>query len=254
MTSVDINCDMGESTHLYHYTLEKDVELLQYVSSVNLACGFHAGDAYTMHRLVESALDRRVAIGAHPGFPDKENFGRKNMKLSPELLYDILIYQLGALQAFLQIYGSKLHHIKAHGAMYTMAAKDELIADVICNAVKDFDEHLILYGLSGSELTRCAKLFGLKTAGEAFADRTYLADGSLMARTETNALIDSEELVSKQALQIVKEGIVTSSGGKAVNIKADTICIHGDGAHAVEFARAIHQKFSEHNITIQQPW
>ena len=254
MKSVDINCDMGESSPLYSYTIEKDIELLSYVSSINLACGFHAGDAGTMHRLVESALEKKVAVGAHPGFPDKENFGRTDMRLSPEMLYDIIIYQLGALQAFLHIYGSRLHHVKAHGALYNMAAKEALMADVICRAVSDFDDSLILYGLSGSEMIRCAELRGLKTASEVFADRTYREDGSLTPRTEKNALIDNEENAIKQALQLVEEGIVICPDGRRVTVKTDTICIHGDGAQALPFAKAISKKLREYNVTIQQPW
>lgn len=254
MISVDLNCDMGESTSLYPYSIEKDIELLQYVSSINLACGFHAGDAYTMHRLVESALDKRVAVGAHPAFPDKENFGRTNMHVSPEALYDIIIYQLGALQGFLQIYNSKLHHVKAHGALYNMAAKDELIADIICNAVKDFDESLILYGLSGSEMIRCAEHLGLQTASEVFADRTYAPDGSLTPRTEKNALIENEDSAIEQALKLIKEGTITSTTGSLINVKTDTICIHGDGPHAIKFAKAIYEKFMEEHVVIRQPW
>ncbi|MEJ7766766.1 MAG: 5-oxoprolinase subunit PxpA [Chitinophagaceae bacterium] len=253
MPTVDLNCDMGESTTLYEYSLEKDIELMRYVSSVNLACGYHAGDAYTMHRLVECALERNIGVGAHPGFPDKENFGRKEMRLSPEMLYDSIIYQLGALQGFLGIYGSKLHHVKPHGALYNMAAREQMLAEIICNAVIDFGGELILYALSGSELIRCAEKSGLKTASEGFADRTYCEDGSLTPRSGKNAMVEDETVAVNQALQIASLGTVTAWNGTQVSIKADTICIHGDGAHAVNLAKAIHDNFNEHHVTIQQP-
>src|SRR6478609_11272493 len=152
MHSIDMNCDMGESGSLYAYDIEKDIALMQYMSSVNLACGYHAGDAHTMHRLVETAMDKRIAIGAHPSYPDRENFGRTNITVSTSELYDIILYQLGALHAFLKVKGGHLHHVKPHGALYNMAAKNRSLADVICKAMVDFDRDLILYGLSGSEL------------------------------------------------------------------------------------------------------
>jgi UPF0271 protein len=244
---------MGESTSFFPYSMEKDLEIMNWVSSINLACGFHAGDAHTMHRLVEAAMEKRLAIGAHPAFPDKENFGRKEMRLTPEMLYDIIIYQVGALQGFLQIYGSKLHHVKVHGALYNLAAREVLIAEIISRAIRDFDDSLLLYALSGSEMIRSAEELGLKTASEAFADRTYLNDGSLTPRNDPNALIEDESTAINQAWQLVKEGTVTALGGNIVKIKVDTICIHGDTKQAIEYARAIHETLTQGNFLIQQP-
>ncbi len=253
MLSVDLNCDMGESTHLYPYHIEKDIALLQYASSVNLACGFHAGDATTMHHLVEAAIAKKTAIGAHPGFYDKENFGRRNMLLSPEKIYDIVLYQLGALYAFLKAYRTKMHHVKPHGALYNIAAKERSVADAICNAVIDFDDSLVLYGLSGSELIRAAEQRGLKTANEVFADRTYQANGSLTPRTAANALIENAEQATMQVLQMLQEGTVTTADGSNATVKAETICIHGDGIHALQFAENIYKTLSRHHVHIKQP-
>jgi 5-oxoprolinase (ATP-hydrolysing) subunit A len=253
MLSIDLNCDMGESTSLWQYNIEKDIALLQYISSMNLACGFHAGDAHTMHDLVDAALMAGVAIGAHPGFPDKENFGRTNMSFSPANLYDIVLYQIGALHAFLQIQGAKLHHVKPHGALYNMAAKDALMSEAICKAVKDFDADLILYGLSGSELIHAANSMDLKNCSEVFADRTYQDDGSLTPRSKANAIIEDTNEAVKQVLQMLQQGEVTSTSGGKVKIVAETICIHGDGVHAWEFAQQISHSLKKQNILIRYP-
>jgi 5-oxoprolinase (ATP-hydrolysing) subunit A len=251
MLSIDLNCDMGESTALWPYSTRKDTALLQYISSVNLACGFHAGDAHTMHELVDEALLAGVAIGAHPGFPDKENFGRTNMELSPVKLYDIIIYQIGALDAFLKIQGAKLHHVKPHGALYNMAAKDAVMANTICKAIKEYNPDLILYGLSGSELVSAAGATGLKSCSEVFADRSYADDGNLTARTEANAMIEDAGQSVQQVLQMIQQGTVNSINGKQVKIMAETICIHGDGAHALDFATTIYTALKQNHIEIK---
>jgi len=251
MYSIDLNCDMGESTSLFTYNIEKDIALMSYMSSVNLACGYHAGDAHTMHRLVETAMDKRIAIGAHPSFPDRENFGRTNITVSTSELYDIILYQLGALQAFVNVKGGRLHHVKPHGALYNMAAKNRSLADAICKAMVDFDRDLILYGLSGSELIKASKEAGLKVASEIFSDRTYQDDGSLTPRTMPAALIEDEQLALKQVMQMVKEGTVLTLSGKNISLQADTICIHGDGKHALEFARKIHHALLENGVNIK---
>ena len=251
MHSIDLNCDMGESTSLYTYDIEKDIALMQYLSSVNLACGYHAGDAHTMHRLVETAMDRRISIGAHPSFPDRENFGRTNKMLSSSEVYDIVLYQLGALYAFVKVNGAAIHHVKPHGALYNMAAKNEELAEAICKAIADFDKKLILYGLAGSKLITAANAMGLTTASEIFSDRTYQDDGSLTSRTMPDALIEDEQLAMKQVLQIVKTGMVKTLSGKNILLKAETICIHGDGKHALEFARNIHSALIENCIHIK---
>lgn len=253
MTRVDLNCDMGESTDLHPYSLEKDLSILPYISSINLACGFHAGDPHTMHQLVEAALEQQIAVGAHPSFPDKPNFGRTAMQLSPAAVYDLVLYQIGALQAFLQVYHAKLHHVKAHGALYNMAAKDRPLADAICEAVRDFDPRVMVYGLAGSELIRAAQERGLQAVQEAFADRTYQADGSLTPRNEPDALIEDAGRSSAQVMQMLHNGSVQTQQGGPVSIRADTICIHGDGKHALRFAQTIYHSLKQHHVSIQQP-
>jgi UPF0271 protein len=250
MLSIDINCDMGESTHLWPYSIEQDHVLLSYVSSINLACGFHAGDPHTMHELVEAAVTAGVAIGAHPGFDDRDNFGRTNVQLSPEKVYDLVLYQVGALGAFLKVMNSRLHHVKPHGALYNIAAKDSVLAAAICKAIYDYDSKLLLYGLSGSQLITAAHEIGLASCSEVFADRTYHDDGTLTPRSHQNALITDTQQSLKQVLQMVQQQTVTSISGKEVPIVADTICIHGDGAHAAEFAKAINELFAGNAIEI----
>jgi UPF0271 protein len=239
MLSIDINCDMGESTHLWKYDIDKDLRLLRFVSSINLACGYHAGDAETMHILAGAAIAEGIAVGAHPGFADRDNFGRTNQDLPPQQIYDLVIYQIGALDAFMRIMNERLHHVKPHGALYNMAAKDATIAEAICKAVYDYDPKLVLYGLSGSKLIEAATATGLKTFSEVFADRTYQDDGHLTPRTEPNALIEDQQQSLEQVLQMVMQRTVTSVNEKEVPIVADTVCIHGDGEHALQFAREI---------------
>ena len=248
MLKIDLNCDMGESTALWHYRIEKDIALLRYLSSVNLACGFHAGDAHTMHALVEAALTAGLAIGAHPGFPDKENFGRSNMILPPEKIYDIIVYQLGALDAFLKIHSARLRHVKPHGALYNMAAGNRVMADAVCRAVKDYDDRLLLYGLSGSELISAAQAIGLQSRSEVFADRTYTPDGHLTPRSSPGAMITSEEASLQQVLQMIQRGTVSATDGKQVPIVAETICIHGDGEQALPFAQRIYDTLKQQGI------
>lgn len=242
---------MGESTHLWPYHIEKDRLLLSYVSSINLACGYHAGDEHTMHELAEAAITAGVAIGAHPGFADRDNFGRTNMTLSPDAIYDLVLYQIGALDAFLKVMHTRLHHVKPHGALYNMAAKDEVMADAICKAIKDYDPKLVLYGLSGSKLIDAAKAVGLTAYSEVFADRTYQDDGHLTPRTHTQALLTDTRQSLEQVLQIVQTQSVTSLSGRSVSLTADTICIHGDGEYAVEFAREIYDKLMQYGVQVK---
>lgn len=251
MVAIDLNCDMGESTHLWKYDIQNDLKLLPWISSMNLACGFHAGDPQTMHDLVSAALDAGVAVGAHPSFNDRENFGRSNHDLSPEKVYDLVIYQVGALQGFLQLCGASLHHVKPHGALYNMAATDPALAAAICRAVKDFDSDLILYGLSGSELMKEAELVRLEVCNEVFADRTYLPGGLLTPRSRPNALITDEAASVAQVLQMVQQSTVNTLTGETIPIRAETICLHSDGAHALAFAQKIHTTLKEHGIEIR---
>ncbi|MCS7013696.1 MAG: 5-oxoprolinase subunit PxpA [Chloroherpetonaceae bacterium] len=249
MRSIDLNADMGESFGAY--TMGNDEALLEVVSSANIACGFHAGDPSVMRRTVRWALEKGVAIGAHPSLPDLMGFGRRAMAVSPEEVYDLTLYQLGALSAFVKAEGGRLQHLKPHGALYNMAAKQRPLADAIAKAVAQFDESLILVGLSGSELIAAGQAFGLRTASEVFADRTYQADGSLTPRTDAKALIDSVDEAVAQALRLATEGIVTTVQGTTLMLQADTICIHGDGANAVEVARAIRAALQAAGIEIR---
>jgi UPF0271 protein len=253
MPGIDLNCDMGESTTLWDYHIEKDTELLKYVSSINIACGYHAGDIHTMKLLIEAAIEKNIAIGAHPSFPDMENFGRTNMHLSRERIYEIIREQIIMINDVLTKYKKNIHHVKPHGALYNMAAKDINIATSICEAIKDIDKEIILYGLSGSELMNAAKNVGLKTCSEVFADRTYQEDGSLTPRTAHNALIEDVNKAMAQVLQMAKEKTVDTISGKKININAETVCIHGDGKHALTFANAIKKLLTENGITISYP-
>ena len=242
---------MGESTHLWPYDIEKDRLLLSYVSSINLACGYHAGDERTMHELAAAAITAGVAIGAHPGFADRDNFGRTNMSLSPEAIYDLVLYQLGALDGFLKVMHTRLHHVKPHGALYNMAAKDKGMAEAICKAVYDYDNRLLLYGLSGSKLIEAANATGLTTYSEVFADRTYQDDGHLTPRTHEQALIEDTQQSLQQVLQMVTQRTVTSVSGKEVPIVADTVCVHGDGARAVDVAREIKEELYRNGVEVR---
>lgn len=234
---IDLNCDMGEG--FGSWEMGHDAELMDYVSSVNIACGFHAGDATTMRNTAKLALDKNVKIGAHPGYPDLQGFGRRNMNLSPQEIYDICVYQIGAMEATVRTLGGKLHHVKPHGALYNAAAKDITLAKAIAEAIKAVDENLVLYGLANSFLISEGKKIGLKTAAEGFADRTYQPDGSLTPRSEKNALITSVTESLNQVRQFVENQSVTTISGEVISLKVDTICIHGDGEHAVEFAKAV---------------
>jgi UPF0271 protein len=237
MKTLDLNCDMGEGFGAWR--MGDDAALLDHVTSANIACGFHAGDPGTIHRTVKLALEKGVAVGAHPSLPDLQGFGRRRMNVSAQEAYDLVVYQVGALAGFAAACGGKLSHVKAHGALYNMAAKDAKLAQAIAQAVKDFDPRLILFGLAGSELIRAGEQAGLKTANEVFADRTYQADGSLTPRAQPDAMIHDPALALAQVKRMLEEGKVKSTNGLDVAVKADTLCIHGDEAGAVEFARRI---------------
>jgi 5-oxoprolinase (ATP-hydrolysing) subunit A len=244
MLTIDINCDMGEG-------IGNDESIMPFISSANVACGYHAGNEEIMKQTIELAIKNRVVIGAHPSFFDKENFGRTEKNLAVDEIYDLVILQLRTIDKIIQKSSQKLHHVKPHGALYNMSAKDPLIAKAIAQAVKDFDDDLILFGLSGSYSVSEAKAIDLKTANEVFADRTYQNDGSLTQRSLPNALIEDVEKSVQQALKMITEKKVTSVNGKNVSIIADTICIHGDGKNAVEFARQIFQSLTQNNIDIK---
>lgn len=237
----DINCDMGEGIGNPALPAGRDELIMPHITSANIACGYHAGDPETMWRTVELAIKYNVSIGAHPSFPDRMNFGRSEMKIGKEEIYELITQQLVILKEVVTGLDAKLLHVKPHGALYNMSARDPVLAKCIANAVKDFDPSLKLFGLSGSHSISEARKIGLKTMNEVFADRTYQDDGSLTPRSEPGALIDNTDNVVQQVLQMIKKRTVTTVSGQSVPIVAETICIHGDGEHAVEFAKAIHK-------------
>jgi 5-oxoprolinase (ATP-hydrolysing) subunit A len=249
MNKVDLNCDLGESFGAYR--MGNDQEILDYVTSVNVACGFHAGDPTVMRKTVQLALGKEVKIGAHPGLQDLIGFGRRNMNISPQEAYDIVVYQIGALNGFLQSEGGSMQHVKPHGALYNMAAKNKELSMAIAEAVYKVNPELILFGLSGSELIRAGQAIGLQTGSEVFADRTYQHDGSLTSRLEKDALIENDDVAVTQVIRMVKEGKVLSQQGSDVALKADTICIHGDGAHALSFAQHVRESLKLSEITVK---
>lgn len=249
MFRVDLNCDLGES--FGRYRLGEQEEILKYVTSANIACGFHGGDPTVMRETVKLAIANGVRIGAHPGLPDLNGFGRREMNITPQEAYDMIIYQVGALQGFLTICNENMQHVKPHGALYNMAAKNPAIAEAIARAIYDISPSLVLFGLSGSELTRAGEKIGLQTAHEVFADRTYQQDGSLTSRKQSDALIKDKEQAVQQVVKMVKEGNVLSQQQIEVVLQADTVCIHGDGEHAVEFAKYIHEKLTEQQIFVR---
>lgn len=243
VVTIDMNCDLGEGC-------PNDAALMPLISSANIACGYHAGDEATMRRTIELALQYDVAIGAHPGYRDSENFGRTEMWLAPEDVESLVVEQIAALDRLCRVAGTRLHHVKPHGALYNQAARDEALAAAIARAVIGYDPGLILYGLAGSESIRQAELLGLRAASEVFADRTYQANGSLTPRTEPNALIEDEETACGQVLILLHEGKVAATDGQQVPIKADTVCIHGDGRNAVGFATKLRQALSADGIRV----
>jgi UPF0271 protein len=246
---IDLNCDMGESFGAWR--MGCDAELMNYVSSINIACGFHAGDASVIRKTVEAAIGKNVAIGAHPSFPDLQGFGRREMKMSAREIFDVVLYQVSAVKGICEALGARLHHVKPHGALYNQAAKDAETARAIAEAVKAIDAELIFYGLSGSFLISEAEKINLQTASEVFADRTYQRDGSLTPRERPDALIHDAEKAFAQVLQMIRAQTVTATSGETVAIKAETVCIHGDGANALEFARTIKAKLAENNVKIE---
>jgi UPF0271 protein len=248
---IDLNCDMGESFGAY--MLGQDEAMMDYVSSVNIACGFHAGDALVMRRTVALAAQKGLAIGAHPGYPDLQGFGRRPMQMDADEVYAIVLYQVGALRVFAEAAGSRLNHVKPHGALYNAAAKNRALASAIARAVRDAGGDLLLTGLSGSCLIDEGRQHGLRTISEVFADRTYQDDGTLTPRSDANALISSTTMAIQQVLQMVHEGTVTSVSGITVPVEAQTVCIHGDGAHALTFARSLAEQLHQHHVSIKQP-
>lgn len=249
MEFIDLNSDLGESFGAYR--LGMDREILKHISTANIACGFHAGDPLIMDKTVRSARDNNVSVGAHPGFPDLNGFGRRKMDVSLEELEAMVIYQVSSLIGFARKYGVKVNHVKPHGAMYNMAAKDMEMARAIAKAVKVVDSNLILIGLSGSCLVKAGEEIKLKVCNEVFADRAYSEDGSLVARGVDGAVIHDSNIAISRVLKMVKEGKVNAINGKEIAIKVDSICVHGDNPQALKFVQDIVKCLSKENIEIR---
>lgn len=246
---VDLNCDMAESFGLYN--LGSDALIMPLISSANIACGFHAGDPHVMNRTLKLALDHGVGVGAHPGFPDLLGFGRRAMGLTPREVYEVTVYQIGAFLGMSRAVGARPTHVKVHGAMYNVAAGNRPYADALAAAVRDVDPGLVFVALAGSAMVTAGQEMGLVVAEEVFADRGYQADGSLVPRTHPRALLTDTAEAVNQVLSMVLKGTVTAITGESVALKADSICLHGDGSHAVEFAQAVRSALQGAGITVR---
>lgn len=245
---IDLNCDLGESFGVYKIGM--DEEVLKYISSANVACGWHAGDSVVMEKTIKLAKKNNVAVGAHPGFLDLMGFGRRTLNVSPKELKSYVKYQVGALLAFTKSEGLKMQHVKPHGAMYNMAAKDYDLALAIAEGIKEVDDSLILMGLANSEMIRAGKDIGLKVANEVFADRAYNDDGTLVSRTLEGAVIHDKDLAISRVIRMVKEGKVESINGKDIDLVPQSICIHGDNPEALAFAKNIREALEKEDIEI----
>jgi 5-oxoprolinase (ATP-hydrolysing) subunit A len=240
---VDVNCDLGESFGAF--TKGNDAGLMPFITSANIACGFHAGDPASMRRTVRMCMENNVSIGAHPGLLDLQGFGRRVMEITPQEVYELVLYQIGALEAFVRAEGTILKHVKPHGALYNMAAVDRPLADAIADAVYRFDPKLILYGLAGSQLIQAGQDKGLKTANEVFADRSYQADGMLTPRSHQQAVITDPDMAAARVALMLKYGVVKALDGTDISIRAETVCVHGDGPNAIALAKALWNKLKD---------
>lgn len=240
--SVDLNCDMGEG-------MANDALLMPLISSANIACGYHAGDENLMQQTIELALAHQVKIGAHPSFPDRDNFGRTNMQFTAVEVTDMVKTQIELLSTIASKMNARLHHVKPHGALYNMASKDKTLSAAICTAILETNPKLVVYAQSGSALIVMAESMNLSACSEVFADRSYQSDGSLTPRSQAHALLQTEQEVIAQVLQMVLQQTVTAEN-KVISVKAETICIHGDGVHALDFAKSIYQTCKSNNIAI----
>ncbi len=245
---IDINCDMGESYGIYH--IGADEPLMPWITSANIACGYHAGDPVVMDRTVRLAAQFGVGIGAHPSFPDLLGFGRRQMQLGPEEIENYVLYQVGALAAFARSVGAKLAHVKSHGAIYNMAAQDIEMARAIARGVARAGSDLIMVGLAGSALIEAAREEGLRVASEGFADRAYNADGTLRSRKLPGAVIHDPKEAAERVVKIARDGVVTAYTGEEIALHVDTLCVHGDNLAAVEIVKTIRQKLEEAGIQV----
>jgi UPF0271 protein len=251
MKTIDLNCDMGESYGAWK--MGDDRALMPLISSANVACGFHAGDPSTIRATVRLAVDHGVAVGAHPSLPDLQGFGRREMKISPQECYDLVVYQSGAVEAFARAAGARLHHVKIHGMLYNMAAKDGDLADAIVRATKDLGGGTMLYALSGSAMMEAAAKHGVRAIGEVFGDRSYQSDGTLTPRSQPGAMITDESVSVAQVLMMVEQGKVRSLSGVEVPVAPGTLCLHGDQPGAVRFAAALRAALAERKIEVRAP-
>lgn len=246
---IDINCDLGEGCG--PDDTSSDEAVMPFITSANIACGFHAGDPLTIEKSVKSAISHGVGIGAHPGYPDREGFGRRPVNMSHEELRALILYQAGAVKGITEAAGGKMQHVKPHGALYNAAATDYEMAYVIAQAVKDLDKTLTLVALSGSELIRAARDAGLSCASEVFADRSYNDDGTLVSRSIEGAVLHDTETVIERAVRMITEKSVLSVTGKIIQIEADTICIHGDNEMAAVFAENLAETLKKRGIELK---
>jgi UPF0271 protein len=246
--AIDLNCDMGESFGAWQ--MGDDAAVMPWITSANIACGFHAGDFTTMQKTVALAKKNNVAVGAHISLPDLQGFGRRELRVSPDEAYGMSLYQIGALQAIARAHGVRVAHVKPHGALYNMAARDRTLADAIARAVRDADKEMILVGLAGSELIRAGEAAAVRVAHEAFADRRYEDDGSLTPRREADAVIHDVDDAVAQAVYIVTSGKVNSREG-AIGIRADTICVHGDREDAGVFAQKLRKALEGAGVVVK---
>jgi UPF0271 protein len=245
MRVVDLNCDLGEGAG-------HDAELMPLITSANIACGGHAGDEETIRATVRLALRHNVAIGAHPGFNDRGHFGRRELPVTPQDVYELVLTQLKRLERIAMEQGARMTHVKPHGALYNMAARERVIAGAVARAVLALDHHVCLFGLAGSELIQAGRLLGLSVANEVFADRTYQSNGSLTPRGHPNALVASGWLMVEQVLRMVREGRVRAIDGTELSIRADTVCLHGDSPHAVQFAQRLRNELLAAGIEVSR--
>ncbi len=240
MFKVDLNSDLGESFGAY--TMGLDAQVIKYVTSANVACGWHAGDPMVMEATVAAAKETGAAVGAHPGYPDLLGFGRRNMVISAQEAKAYIQYQIGALSAFTQSHGLTLQHVKPHGALYNMAAKDYTLARALAEGIAAVDKNIIMLALANSQMVTAAQDVGLRVANEVFADRAYMEDGTLVPRNQEGAVIHDEALAIERVITMVTKGTVTAITGKDIPIKVDSICVHGDNPKAVDFVRTIREE------------
>ncbi|WP_240377460.1 LamB/YcsF family protein [Bacillus piscicola] len=245
---VDLNCDLGESYG--DYVIGQDHKVLDYVTSANVACGYHAGDHNVMAKTVRLAKKAGTAVGAHPGFPDLGGFGRRKMEISADEIYRLIIYQIGALQAFCRVEGVRVQHVKPHGALYQTALHDRSVAEAIAEAVYAIDSSLVLFGLSGSELIAAGQKRGLRTASEVFADRTYQPDGTLTPRHDPDAFIRTPAKAAERIMEMIEQQQTTAVDGTFLSMRADTICVHGDNPEALAFVKELRKMMTAKQITI----